>query len=490
LRDTLDELGDIAHLIASAIVDEPPILLRQGGVIRPGYDSALDNLHRAVADGKDWLAALEAREKARTGIKNLRVRYNEVFGFFIEVPRSAARLVPVDYERRATITHAERYVTPELKAQESLILDAQDRSEALEYALFTALREQIAAHALRLLNTGHALAELDTLVSLAEAAARHGYVRPVVADDAAIAIEQGRHPVVERNLPEGERFVPNDAHLDGEGRVLVITGPNMSGKSVYIRQVALITLMAQIGSFVPAASARIGLADRIFVRAGASDDIAQGRSTFLVEMSETAYILRHATPRSLIILDEVGRGTSTYDGMSIAWAVAEFIHDVLSARALFATHYHELTRMAERLEGVRNLTMAIAERGREVVFLRQVIPGGADKSYGIHVARLAGLPEPVVQRAWTLLREMEGEPVEGGRQPVASQLTPASFYHTAPAVAQRALADAPGDLPIAWAGILRELFALDIANMTPVQALVALNALQQQLRQEGLGQHD
>ena len=478
LQATLDELQDVADLIARAIVDDPPFLLREGGLIRPGYHPELDELHRRVAAGKDGLAELEARERARTGIKNLRVRYNEIFGFFIEVPRSAARLVPPDYERRATITHAERYVTPELKAQEAHILDAEERSQALEYELFVQVRQHVAEHALRLLTAGHILAEVDTLASLAEAAARHSYVRPEVDDGLRIDIVQGRHPVVERTLPEGERFVPNDAHLDGEARMLVITGPNMSGKSVYIRQVALIALMAQMGSFVPAASARIGLADRIFVRAGASDDITQGRSTFLVEMSETGYILRHATSRSLIVLDEVGRGTSTYDGVSIAWAVAEFIHDALAARTLFATHYHELTRLAEHLEGVRNLTMAIAERGQEIIFLRQVIPGGADKSYGIHVARLAGLPEPVVQRAWAVLQELEGQQTE--HQGPSSALRPSSSVRDL-------TADYRPQMPDAWTEVLRELFALDIANLTPVQALVALNELQQRLRQGGSG---
>ncbi len=488
LQATLDDLHDVADLIAKAIVDDPPFLLHEGGLIRPGYHAELDELRRRVAAGKDWLAELEAHERARTGIKNLRVRYNEVFGFFIEVPRSAARLVPADYERRATITHAERYVTPELKAQEAHILDAEDRSQALEYELFVQVRQHVATHALRLLTAGHILAEVDTLASLAEAAARHGYVRPEVDEGLGIDIVQGRHPVVERTLPEGERFVPNDAHLDGEARMLVVTGPNMSGKSVYIRQVALIALMAQMGSFVPAASARIGLADRIFVRAGASDDITQGRSTFLVEMSETGYILRHATPRSLIVLDEVGRGTSTYDGVSIAWAVAEFIHDVLASRTLFATHYHELTRLAAHLEGVRNLTMAIAERGQEIIFLRQVIPGGADKSYGIHVARLAGLPDTVVQRAWTVLQELEGQQREGeGREtkdhPPASILHPSSSVHDLTGAMN--YAPSQPQMPDAWSEVLRELFALDIANLTPVQALVALNELQRRLRQGG-----
>jgi len=372
LNDDLNEneLQGVATLIAQALVDTPPPLLKEGGLIRPGYHAELDQLRQAAAEGRDWLAAYESQERERTGIPTLRVRYNQVFGFFIQVPRSKADRVPLEYERRATITHAERFTTPELKAREAEILSTEDQGNELEYTLFVDLRRQVAAQTERLQRAARVLAELDVLVTLAEVAARYGYTRPVVDESAVVEIKEGRHPVVERMMPEGARFVPNDTLLDGEDqRLLVITGPNMSGKSVLIRQVALITLMAQMGSFVPAASARVGLVDRIFVRAGATDDITQGRSTFLVEMGETAYILRHATARSLVVLDEVGRGTSTYDGMGLAWAVGEDLHDRTGARTLFATHFHELTGLADGLPGARNVSLAVKEQGQEVVFL-------------------------------------------------------------------------------------------------------------------------
>ncbi|CAG0944600.1 partial DNA mismatch repair protein MutS, partial [Anaerolineae bacterium] len=408
LHDDLDELQDVKELIDRAIVDDPPIFIKEGGLIKSGYDVTLDELREGATRGKHWLGELEEKEREHTGIKNLRVRYNEVFGFFIEVPRSAANRIPKNYERRATITHAERYVTPELKSQEQHILATQDRVKDLEYELFAQVRRQVATHAARLQTAARILAQLDALSALAEAAARYSYVKPIVDDGDTIEIREGRHPVVERFLRDGETFVPNDARLDNESqRVIILTGPNMSGKSVFVRQVALIALMAQIGSFVPASSARIALTDRIFTRVGASDDIAQGRSTFLVEMSETSHILRHATPRSLIVLDEVGRGTSTYDGISLAWAIAEEIHNIVGAKTLFATHYHELTQLESLSEAIKNFTMAVKEQGNEVIFLRQVIPGGAEKSFGIHVARLAGLPSRVVERAEGVLHGLE-----------------------------------------------------------------------------------
>ncbi|MGE5141075.1 MAG: DNA mismatch repair protein MutS, partial [Rudaea sp.] len=398
LESQLDELQDLAHLIDRALVDEPPIFIREGGLIRSGYHPGLDELRDGAARGKDWLNELEEKERQRTGIKSLRVRYNEVFGFFIEVPRSQGHLIPKDYERRATISHAERYVTPELKKQEATILSTEDRVRDLEYELFVEVRREAARHTARLQSAARILARLDVLAGLAEGAARYGYVRPEVDDGDRLEIREGRHPVVERFLREGETFVPNDALLDGESqRVIILTGPNMSGKSVFVRQVALIALMAQVGSFVPARFAHLGIVDRIFTRVGASDDIAQGRSTFLVEMSETSQILRHATPKSLIVLDEVGRGTSTYDGISLAWAIAEEIHNLAGSKTLFATHYHELTQLefaqsiGERGGAVRNYTMAVREQGDQVIFLRQVVPGAAEKSFGIHVARLAGL---------------------------------------------------------------------------------------------------
>jgi DNA mismatch repair protein MutS len=483
----MEEQPEILALISEAIVDHPPILIKEGGLIRSGYHPELDEL-RATADaGRDWLSTYEAAERDRTGIKNLRIKYNEVFGFFIEVTKSNLKHVPEDYERRATITHAERFVTPELKAKETAILVAEDRSKELEFELFLDVRRRVAAHAVGLRQIARALAELDVLASLADVAARHGYTRPSVDSGDHIEIGEGRHPVVERLLPDGERFVPNDTHLNRKDeRLLVITGPNMAGKSVYIRQVALIVLMAQIGSFCPAASARIGLADRIFVRAGASDDITQGRSTFLVEMSETAHILRHATPRSLIILDEVGRGTSTYDGVGLAWAVGEYLHDHVGARVLFATHYHELTGLADYLAGVRNYTLAVREQGNDVIFLRRVVSGGADRSYGVHVARLAGLPGSVVQRAEEVMAQLEkdrGKSTELAelRQNAQSPTKEAREYYMVGQEEEPLLI--PADDP-ALREVIRELFGADVANMTPVQALVRLNEWQRQLRGE------
>ncbi len=476
----LDEHPDVLALLGQALVDRPPILLKEGGLIRPGYHAELDALRAAAESGRNWLARYEAAERERSGIKNLRVKYNEVFGFFVQVTKSNLHLVPADYERRATVTHAERFVTPDLKVKETEILAAEERANGLEYDLFVQVREQVAAHAGSLRQTARALAELDVLAALAEVAARHGYVRPEVDEGDVIEIREGRHPVVERLLPDGERFVPNDAHLDCDGeRLLVITGPNMAGKSVYIRQVALIVLLAQMGSFCPAAAAHVGLADRIFVRAGASDDITQGRSTFLVEMSETAYILRHATRRSLLVLDEVGRGTSTYDGVGLAWAVGEHLHEHIGARTLFATHYHELTGLAAYLPGAKNYTLAVKEQGNEVIFLRRVVPGGADPpgGYGVHVARLAGLPEGVVERAQTVMMRLEAE--RGEPQALAELRETRQPYSVG---RQEELV-----LPAANAAlrqVIRELFGLDIANLTPVQALVRLNEWQRILRGE------
>lgn len=422
LGEHLDELQDVASLIERALVDDPPIFIKEGGLIKRGYDANLDELRDKSAEEKNWLNELEENERKRTGIKNLRVRYNEVFGFFIEAPRSAAHLIPDDYERRATISHAERYVTPELKVREAYILATEDRVKDLEYELFVNVRQEVAQHSARLQLAARILAQADALCALAEAAARHNYVKPIVDNGDVIEIREGRHPVVERFLRAGETFVPNDVHLDGEAqRLIILTGPNMSGKSVFVRQVALIALMAQIGSFVPASSARIGLSDRIFTRVGASDDIAQGRSTFLVEMSETSHILRHATARSLIVLDEVGRGTSTYDGISLAWAIAEEIHNFICAKTLFATHYHELTQLAAQHDAIQNYTMAVKERGDEVIFLRQVIAGGAEKSFGIHVAQLAGLHPRIIERANEVLRRLEERATEDGRQTADSR---------------------------------------------------------------------
>ena len=478
LDEGLDDLQDVAALVGAALVDAPPVLLREGGLIRAGYHEPLDRLRRTAAQARDWLAEYEAQERERTGISTLRVRYNQIFGFFVEVPRSKSGLVPPEYERRATITHAERFTTPQLQAREAEILSTEDRANDLEYDLFVDLRRQVAVHADRLQRAARVLAELDVLAALAEVAAHCGYARPVVDDGPVVEIEEGRHPVVEQMMPAGSRFVPNDAALDADGqRFLIITGPNMSGKSVYIRQVALIVLMAQMGSFVPARSARVGLVDRIFVRAGATDDISQGRSTFLVEMNETAYILRHATARSLVVLDEVGRGTSTYDGMALAWAVGEDLHDRVAARTLFATHFHELTGLTGELDGARNVSLAVEERGHDVVFLYRLVEGGADRSYGVQVARLEGEEEQGSRGAG----EQRGR---GAEEQGSVALQEISALYLAGEKQERLLV--PADDEVVWA-VLRELFGLDIANLTPVRALVTLNEWQQRLRGEDHG---
>lgn len=482
LNEDLDPLVDVADLIGRAIVEEPPILVTEGGLIKPDFHPDLAALLDEAAAGRSWLADYEAAERDRSGIKNLRVKYNQVFGFFIEVTKSNLKLVPDDYERRATVTNAERFVTPELKAKEAAILAAEDRARALEYELFSQVRSQVAAEAGRLRQTASALAALDTLAALAEVGARNGYVKPVVDESTVIELAEARHPVVEQTLPGEQPFVPNDCRLDEAQRLLILTGPNMSGKSVFIRQVALAALLAQVGSFVPAAAARIGLVDRIFTRAGASDDISQGRSTFLVEMSETGQILRHASPRSLVILDEVGRGTSTYDGMAIAWAVAEDIHTTLGARCLFATHFHELTALGEVLPHVRNYTMAVHEKDGEVIFLRRIVAGGADRSYGVHVARLAGLPERVVARARTILGQLEGQQPPVRPEPPAQAVQEASPAYRVAAL--RPVDDEtllPADDALIWE-LIRELVRLDVANLTPVEALVRLNEWQLKLR--------
>ncbi|MBI5031830.1 MAG: DNA mismatch repair protein MutS [Chloroflexi bacterium] len=488
LEQQLDELQDVKELIDRAVVDDPPIFIKEGGLIKSGYDPTLDELREGAIRGKHWLGELEEKEREQTGIKNLRVRYNEVFGFFIEVPRSAANRIPKNYERRATISHAERYVTPELKAQETHILATQDRVKDLEYELFVQVRREVAKHAARLQTAARILAQIDALSALAETAARYNYCKPIVDDGDVTEIREGRHPIVERFLRDGETFVPNDARLDNESqRVIILTGPNMSGKSVFVRQVALIVLMAQIGSFVPASFAHIALTDRIFTRVGASDDIAQGRSTFLVEMSETSHILRHATGRSLIVLDEVGRGTSTYDGISLAWAIAEEIHNIIGAKTLFATHYHELTQLEAECDAAKNLTMAVKEQGSEVIFLRQVIAGGAEKSFGIHVARLAGLPSRVVDRAESVLHKLEESretSVNSRQSPVASNqssdFTPSVQNEQALVHEDRAVYDARAEM---WREVLRQIADVDIANMTPVQALNMLNEIQIKLNQ-------
>jgi DNA mismatch repair protein MutS len=421
----LDTLGELHDRLSQALADEPPVTLRDGGIIRDGFHADLDELRGLRRDGHAYLAAVETRERQRTGITSLKVRYNKVFGYYIEVSNANRDRVPDEYVRKQTLVSAERYITPELKEYEARVLNAQERITAIEYDLFVALRNEVVEVAPRIRATAHALAVIDVLGALAEAAARHGYVRPRVIEGKEIRISEGRHPVVERLLRK-ERFIPNDCLMDDVTRqVLILTGPNMGGKSTYLRQVALIVLMAQAGSFVPAAEAEIGLVDRIFSRVGASDNLARGQSTFLVEMNETANILNNATPRSLILLDEVGRGTSTFDGLSIAWSVVEYLHDTpeVAARTIFATHYHELTELALLRKRVRNLTMRVREWNDSIVFLRRVEDGAADRSYGIQVARLAGIPPAVIERAREVLLNLEREELsQDGKPKLARRL--------------------------------------------------------------------
>lgn len=450
--DRLNPCSESRQLLEEAISEEPPATLQHTGVIRPGFSAELDHIVESSRHAREWISNLESVERERTGIKTLKVGYNKVFGYYIEVSRSQANSVPDEYIRKQTLVNAERYITPEMKEYETLVLNAEDRIREVEGRLFREVCERIGAESQPLLTTARALAELDTLAALAEAAAIGDYTRPVLCDDATLEIRDGRHPVVERSL-RGERFVPNDSIFEPGESVRIITGPNMSGKSTFLRQVALIVLMAQIGSFVPASSARIGLVDRIFTRIGAQDEIAAGQSTFMVEMVETAMILNHATNRSLLILDEIGRGTSTYDGLSIAWAVVEYIHNhpKLRARTLFATHFHELTQLSELLPGVRNYNVAVSEADNRVVFLHKIVPGGADRSYGIHVAQLAGLPRTVIQRANEILQQLEASAGKAVKiQPSVPQQM-ALFPETNP--------------------LLDELKELDINSLSPIEAL-------------------
>ena len=425
LESQLTESPDLVELISRAIVDEPPLAVKEGGMIRGGFDAALDELHDATRGGKDWIAKLQQQEIERTGIASLKVRFNSVFGYYIEVTKSNLDKVPPHYIRKQTVANGERYITPELKEMEGKILGAEERSVKLEYELFQRVREEVLGQLSKIQQTAAALAQLDVLASFAETARLHSYCRPVVADEGVLQIRDGRHPVLEQNLAD-ERFVPNDAGLCGTGfqpvnvegdtgrevcatlpQIALITGPNMAGKSTYIRQVALITLLAHTGSFVPAVEARVDLVDRIFTRIGASDDLTRGQSTFMVEMTETANILNNATPRSLIVLDEIGRGTSTFDGLSLAWSIVEHLHNQVGAKTLFATHYHELTELAQRLPRLKNFNVAVREWRDQIVFLRKIVEGGTDKSYGIHVARLAGVPKEILERAKMILGNLE-----------------------------------------------------------------------------------
>jgi len=407
LRDNIHEMPGLAEKLAKALLDDPPLALKEGGIFRDGYDPDLDELRQASRDGKNWISHLQEREIAATGIKSLKVRYNSVFGYFIEITKSNLANVPAQYTRKQTTVGGERFVTPELKEIEAKILGADERARQLEYQLFQKLREETLREMESIQRTAAAIAVLDVICALAETARLFRYCRPQLNNTLRLVIKDGRHPVLDQNLVD-EKFVPNDTSLDGETvRLAIVTGPNMAGKSTYIRQVALIGLMAQMGSFVPAESAEIGLVDRIFTRVGANDDIGRGQSTFMVEMNETSNIVNNATERSLVILDEIGRGTSTFDGLSIAWSVAEFLHDKIKARSLFATHYHELTKLAAERKGVCNFNVAVREWNDQIIFLRKILPGGADKSYGIQVARLAGLPKEILDRAKEILAHLE-----------------------------------------------------------------------------------
>ncbi len=450
----LDPCPETHDLISRAIADNAPTNFNKMGVIRPGFSAELDGVMNSSAHAREWVAQLEPRERERTGIQSLKVGFNKVFGYYIEISRANSHLAPDDYIRKQTLTNAERYITPELKEYETLILNAEERILEIERRVFIEICQQVAQFTPQLLQTAVTLARLDVAATLAEVAANFDYVRPVLSDESGMMVENGRHPVVEHSLNR-ERFVPNHSQFDSNDRIQIITGPNMSGKSTFLRQVALITLMAQIGSFVPATKAEIGLADRIFTRIGAHDELHHGRSTFMVEMVETAEILNHATHRSLLILDEIGRGTSTYDGLSIAWAVIEFLHNHprLKPRTLFATHYHELVGLADMLPMVTNYNVAVAEEGDDVVFLHQIVPGGADRSYGIHVAQLAGLPRDVINRANEILEELERHAPTTSVEP--SRFTPsqqmALFPETSP--------------------ILEELADLDVNTLTPLEAI-------------------
>jgi DNA mismatch repair protein MutS len=404
-------------MLEATLVDEPPLSPREGGIIRRGYDTDLDELHSITKSGKDWIAKFQADEIVRTGIPSLKVGFNQVFGYYIEITHTHVARIPTDYQRKQTLKNAERYITPELKEYEEKVLSSQEKIYQREYDLFVALRDRVAAEAGRLLQTAEVLAALDVLASLAELAAERNYCRPELCDEPVLSIKDGRHPVLDQTLPPGT-FVPNDAAMGpDDGTFLLITGPNMGGKSVYIRQAALIALMAQLGSFVPARQAKVGLVDRIFTRVGASDELSRAQSTFMVEMTEAANILNNATARSLVILDEIGRGTSTYDGVSLAWGVTEYLHDVVACRTLFATHYHELAQLAERLPGLRNYNALVHEAADGIVFLHRMAAGSADKSYGIHVAQRAGVPAEVLARAREVLAELEAHHVNTPDRP-------------------------------------------------------------------------
>jgi DNA mismatch repair protein MutS len=471
LAASWDDAPELAAEIARTLVARPPLAFGDGETIAPGVDATLDDLRAVATGGKDAIAALQAEERARTGITSLKVGYNRVFGYYIEITNANKDLVPADYQRRQTLTGAERYITPALKEFEEKVLHATERMETLERELFEALRARLGAQVTRLQAIARRCAELDVLAALAEVAAREGYVRPVVDDGPALEIVRGRHPVVERMMPR-DQFIPNDVTLTPDARMIILTGPNMAGKSTILRQIGLLVLMAQMGSYVPAASARVGVADRVFTRVGASDNLVRGQSTFMVEMSETSAILHTATAQSLVLLDEIGRGTATWDGLSIAWAVSEHLHERVGCKTIFATHYHELTQLADEFVSVRNYNVAVQEAGERILFLHRLKPGGADRSYGIEVGRLAGLPAPVIARARALLRVLEGE-----------QLVPA--LGGVGGTARRATPSAPTDQLGLFAvtdPLVERLKGVDPNALTPLQALSLLADLAAEAR--------
>jgi DNA mismatch repair protein MutS len=482
LENAIELCPEIHHAISTTLVEDPPPAVSDGGVIRPGFNSELDEFRDLMRGGRQWMAAYQAREIERTGINSLKIGFNKVFGYYLEVTAANIDKVPPDYIRKQTLKNQERFITPELKEYEDKVLRAEDRALALELELFNQLRDLVAQSVSKLLRTAEALAEIDALASLAAVAANGRYCRPTLEDSPVLDIRDGRHPVLDRLLPAGQ-FVPNDVRLGippdgqndpGAGRIQIITGPNMAGKSTYIRQAALITIMAQIGSFVPARSARIGIADRVFARVGASDELARGQSTFMVEMTETARILNAATSRSLVILDEIGRGTSTYDGISLAWAITEFLHDETGCRTMFATHYHELTNLASTLKQASNWNVAVRESNEDVVFLHRIIAGAAGRSYGIHVAKIAGVPKRVTERASSILASLENDHLNPeGKPRVPERETPVQRRR------QKSLFE-PAEDPL-----LDELRKLPVDHLTPLQALQELHRIQQQLSDRG-----
>ena len=481
IEEELDPLEELFDLIEQSIIEEPPVSVREGGLIKDGYNENVDKYRQAKTEGKTWLAELEAKEREKTGIKNLKIKFNKVFGYYLEVTNSYKELVPDYFTRKQTLANAERYITPELKELEDMILGAEDKLINLEYDLFCEVRGKIADEVIRIQKTAKSIAKLDVFVSLAVVADQNNYCRPKMNENGVIDIKEGRHPVVEKMI-SNDMFISNDTYLDnGNNRISIITGPNMAGKSTYMRQTAIIVLMAQIGSFVPASSAKIGIVDRIFTRVGASDDLASGQSTFMVEMNEVANILRNATAKSLLVLDEIGRGTSTFDGLSIAWAVVEHISNpkLLGAKTLFATHYHELTELEGKLNNVHNYCIAVKEKGDDIVFLRKIVKGGADRSYGIQVAKLAGVPGSVIERAKQIADELSANDITAAARNISVETSHRKKKEKLDEVdlAQMSLFDTVKD-----DDILDELKNVDLGNMTPIDALNKLYELQNKIK--------